>query len=357
MNREQEHHALRQEPLDTPPELEEVLAKAQARAKKRKTIRSGFAMPLGTIAALFILFVGLVNLSPAVAAAMVRIPGLQQLTEFVSFSPSLTEAVEQEFVQSLGLEHTIDDVVMRIEHIIVDGQQLHIFYTLDSPISFNLEISVSARGAEVVEAHEDEWIWATLFLGLNQQIGNGITRKTTIGFDELVPPVVIWEGEVFADNCTEAFRGRLIGEYSFTIRIDEAFTGQQEVIPVDYEFVLDGQRLTITIVELNPAHTRVNIEADWENNTEQLQRLVFHMVNEWGERFDPPAPEAGLINLPAGGDGREGPWRMEDHFLETAFFTESEHLTLVITGVEWIGMEWMGTDTVPLETPLEIRIR
>ena len=82
------------------------------------------------------------------------------------------------------------------------------------------------------------------------------------------------------------------------------------------------------------------------------------MSNENGERFYPPAlSTGGLINLPTGGSGSDGPWRLDTHFLESAFFSGSESLTIYITGVEWIGMEWMGADTILLDEPLMIRIK
>jgi hypothetical protein len=348
-----------------------VFSRAQARAKKR-AIRDRILIPIGTCAALITIFVGLVNFSPVTAAAMERIPGLQQLALFVSFSPSLSEAVDRGFAQPISMEQAIgDNATMRIEHVVVDGWQIHIFYTLDSSVFANMGISVGARATSVVDLPDccrnpdnsgdccTNFVTASLFLGdLRYETANSGLRHLIIGFNEPVPPVVLWEGEVLDNDDTEdGIWGRAIGRYAFVIVIDEAVTGQ-EIYEVNYEFVLEGQRMKVTTVELNPAHTRVNIETDWMTNTKQLQRLVFHMENERGERFGPPAPESGgIINLPAGGDGADGPWRLEDHFLETAFFSESESLTLVITGVEWIGMDWMGPDTVQLEEPIKIRVK
>ena len=332
MNREQEHYMLRQEPIATPPELEDVLAQAQARAKKRNAIRKGFAMPLGTIAAIFILFVAMVNLSPTVASAMERIPGLRQLTIAVSFSPSLTEAVEQDFVQTMGLEQTIGDATMRIEHLVVDNQQLHIFYTLDSPTYFRMDISTVARDVEA-----DEWSgnWATLYMRprlMFENYENGVIRYLIVGFPERVPNVVLFEGALI-DMATrpEPFCGwccQVIGEFSFILELDAEFVGQGELITLDYDFVLDGQHLTLTTVELNPIHTSVNFTADKEN-TAWLRILGFYFENEQGQRFDPPPI---LRNISSGWETM----MMETHFLESVFFAESESLTMFIEEVTWL---------------------
>ena len=361
MNREQEHNALKQELISTTPSLDDVFTKAQARMRKRN-IRNRVITPLSTCLAVLLVFVGLVNFSPAVAMAMEGVPGLQRLAEFVSFSPSLSEAVENEFVQGLELEQLVgDDVIMRVEYVIVDGQQIHIFYSLDSQVYTDLGVSVGARGASTTEIADCcletwmtccyEFIYARMFLAPQRGTKLNDLRQLTIGFEEgmQIPTVVIWEGEVTEGNFIDA---RTIGRYMFTIVIEEVFA-IQESYEVNYSFILDGQGFTITTVELNPAHTRVNLDTDWENNTKILSRLIFYMKNERGERFDPPKPESfDLINLPAGGADFDGPWRLEDHFLNTAFFSESESLVIVI-----LGAEWLDSETTMLEEPIEIRMR
>jgi len=381
MNREQEHSAIRQEFCSYPPELNEVYAKAKARARKR-TIRNSVIRPMYSIVALFVLCVSMVNLSPTVAAAMERIPGLQQLAEFVSFSPSLTEVVEHEFVQAVGMEQAVgDDVTMRIEHVVIDGLQLHIFYMLESPVYTNMAISLGAFGTDAIERVDciqstcfcsaceayNGLVSASLLLFMNSHDTeeNGALRHVVVGFDDLLPSVVFFKGDVLylEPDRSDLWNATTIGQYSFAIVVDEVLA-VQKIFEVNYEFVLEDQRFAVATVELNSAHTRVNLETDWRNNTEHLHRLTFYMINERGERFYPPSLESGgLINLPTGGTGDDddGPWRMEDHFLETAFFSESESLTLVITAVEWKDKLWIGEGVgagiIHLDEPIEIPVK
>jgi len=336
MNRKQEHDILKQDLTSTPPELEDVLARAQARAKRRKTVRNCLVMPASTIAALFILFVGMVNLSPTMASAMEQIPGLRGLTIAVSFSPSLTEAVERDFVQTMDLEQTIGTVTMRIEHLVVDNQQLHIFYTLDSPTYFRMDTNTVAR---CVEAEMRGRGWATLFMKPQLIYENGAIRHLIVGFDEQVPTVVLWEGSLIdmtasCDQCCV-----VIGDFSFTFELDSEFVGQGELMTLGYDFVLDGQRLTLSTVELNPIQTRVTFAAD-EENTAWLRALGFHLENERGQRFDSSAI---LENL-----GTAGGMMTESRFLESAFFAESENLTMVIEEVTWLdkAMAYVRVDLV-----------
>ena len=337
MNREQEHYALSQELVSTPPALEDVLIGAQARAKKR-IVRNYTIMPLCIIAALFALFVGLVNWSPTVAMAMERIPGIQQLVAAVSFSPSLVEAVEQDFIQAMGLEQRIGDVTMRVEHVIVDGQQLHILFTLESETHSNLNISVGAWDAE------EGYMGATRIGSprLYARESNSI-YYVMFEFDDRLPNVVVWAGEVLDMDSDRVWHENIIGEYEFILELDAAFVQAGKIITLDYDFVLDGQYLTITTVELNPAHTRINFTSD-ETNTAWLRALWFYMENEHGERFY-PSHRRGIVANPRAG------WEtmaVETHFLESVFFAESESLTMVIEEVIWLdkSMEYVRINLI-----------
>ncbi|MDR2570873.1 MAG: DUF4179 domain-containing protein [Oscillospiraceae bacterium] len=365
MNREQEYNNLLQEFQSTPPALDDVVTRVFAKNKRRKIIHNCFTIPTGTAASIFIMFIIMINISPVFASAMDHVPSMRSFVEAISFSSSLTEAVKQEFVQTVWQEQTIDDAItIRLEYMIVDGDMVHIFYTVHSLIDTNFGLGFGAFGTDI---KHDKHVDALLILSMDprrDELEDGEIRTISFGFGEPVPPIVIWEGEVHDRGADNVSPGHVIGSYFFTIDIDDAQTGQ-ESIDVYQDFAIDGQRFTITTVQLNPVHTRVNLETDWVNNTELLQRLVFHMINERGEQFNPPTLESGgLINLPAGGVGfdgslelYDGPWRLEDHFLETAFFAQSESLTLVITGVEWIGMEWFGADTIQLDEPILIRVK
>ena len=94
MNRNDEFKALTRALEDEAPSLNASLRKAERRrARKRYMIR-----PLIGLAAVFAVFVALVNLSTPVASALSRIPVLTDLVRAVRFSPSLEAAVQNDYV-------------------------------------------------------------------------------------------------------------------------------------------------------------------------------------------------------------------------------------------------------------------
>ena len=128
MNRMEEYREMMKR-LETVPN---EAATAVDRAKVRRVRRKAVWRAMAGVAAVFCVFIGLVNLSPSVAAACMEIPFLDKLTEAVMFSPSLQKAVEHDYVQPMGLEETQSGITVRVEHVIVDQKQVNVFYTVSS---------------------------------------------------------------------------------------------------------------------------------------------------------------------------------------------------------------------------------
>ena len=99
MNRMDEYTALLAELEQTPEELDHTVNKALNRKNTLQKKRRFFSTTLGGLAACFATFVLLVNLSTPFARACGRIPLLADLAKAVSWSPSLSAAVENDYVQ------------------------------------------------------------------------------------------------------------------------------------------------------------------------------------------------------------------------------------------------------------------
>ena len=97
MNRTEEYKALLAELETTPPELESTVARAMNRGNASQKKWRIFGTSIGSLAACFVGFVLLVNLSTPFARACGRIPLLADLAKAVSWSPSLSAAVENDY--------------------------------------------------------------------------------------------------------------------------------------------------------------------------------------------------------------------------------------------------------------------
>jgi len=346
MNRKQEYQELLAELENTPPALEYAVTRAQARAKKTQNIRRFFFMPASSAAAVFIAFIAMVNLSTPFALACERLPILRELAAAVSFSPSLRTAVDNEYVQTIGLEQTENGITMQIAYVIVDRKQLNIFYTLQSQAYSHMDAAPSILNA-------DGQGFSEYSVSANGSVReNGELRQFVVDFvDNNMPDSLLLECKVHDNGSYAASEPVSIGNeppgisepavlstFTFTLTFDPKFTQQGDVVTLNQDIVLDGQNLTVTTVEIYPTHIRVNFTAD-EKNTAWLQSLNFYFVNEKGNRFDPITngiTATGSVDSPM----------MASHRLESSFFYQSRSLTMYITEAVWLdkGMEKVKID-------------
>lgn len=347
MNRNDEYKALLEELDETPLKLDYALERAQMKceAKKRRKRKAAFA-PVWIAATVFGVFVLLVNISPTFAYAAGRIPYLRDLAKFVALSPSLSAAVENEYVQPINQEQTQNGITARIEYAIIDQKQLNIFYTLvsDTYSRMNADPHISGAGEEKLEGY------STIFGELNAK--NGDLRQITIDFSyDTVPDTVMLKlkvsdnGASADDASAQAGLGleegllseekhkepEIISVFDFTLSLDPNFTAKGETIELNKGFKLDGQKFTLKSAEIYPTHMRFNFDDD-KNNTAWLKNLEFYVETEKGERFE------GISNGISASGSTDSPM-MATHMLESAFFSDSEHLTLHITGVTWLDKD------------------
>ena len=131
MNRNAEYTALLTELEPTPPALEYTVQRAVTRKKTSQKKRRLLGVPLGSLGVCFVGFVLLVNLFPPFAYACGRVPLLRELAKAVAWSPSLSAAVENEFVQPMGISQTKNGITATVQYLIVDQKQVNIFFTLE----------------------------------------------------------------------------------------------------------------------------------------------------------------------------------------------------------------------------------
>jgi hypothetical protein len=340
MNRKEEYGYLLAELNHTPPALEHAVTRAKARAKKTKHIHHFFTIPISSIAAFFIAFVIMVNVSTPVAMACGRIPLLRELAAVVAFSPSLSAAIKNEYIQPIELEQTENGITMRVEYVIVDQKQLNIFYSLQSAAYSNMDVVPSISNRDGTDM-EDYSVLTSCF-----DTPNGELRQITIDFvggdvpGELLLLCEVHDKENNIErgpapmerSQTEEYKEPdVISTFSFVLSFDPYYTSKGDVVALNQSFVLDGQHITAPDIEIYPTHIRLNLLDD-ETNTAWLQALTFYLENEHGERFE--AMKHGI----AATGSIDSPF-MASHRLESSFFSESQRLTLYITDAVWLDKD------------------
>ena len=341
MTRNEEYQQLLKQLDKTPAALEYTLQRAQAREKACRRKWRLLGVPTGSLAVCFTVFVLLVNLFPPFAYACGGVPVLRELAKAVAWSPSLSAAVENQYVQPIGMSQTKNGITATVEYVIVDQKQVNIFFTLEGEYDFlsadRLTLS-PVQQCSILGADFRQPPGTLLRFTLDYGEGNvpdGFTMTFPVFGEQMVkqdasaPLERSYEEDLLSP--AEEPEQEILAEFTFDLRFDPAYTDQGERISVQKDFELDGQILTVTEAEVYPTHVRVHVIGA-EENTAWLKGLGFYLEDEQGNRFE--TISNGIV---ASGD-TDTPANVSFR-LESTYFSRSEHLTLYITGAEWLDKE------------------
>ena len=335
MNRNEEFDRLLEElEREAPASLEPSLEKARRRKRRSRRL---FA-PLGSVAAVFALFVVLVNFSATVANACSQIPFIRELAAAVTFSPSLSDAVDNEFVQPMNQVQEKNGITATVESLIVDQKQVNVFYRLDSQEHTQLEADLDVLNLDGTSAH------CSLSSG-SFNTENGELRHMDIDYlkddvpDALRLILRVYSNEALSDREPDENQDHwdvpdterdYLAEFDLLLQFDPKFTEAGEVIPVNQTVELDGQKITFTDVEIYPSHMRVDVQTD-PGNTAWMKGLDFYILAN-GKKFEP-------ISNGTTATGTLDSKDYTSYRADSAYFHKADKVELVITGATWLSKE------------------
>ena len=354
MNRIEEYEVLLKELETTPENLESTVEKALKRENTFQKKRRILVSSAGSLAACFAAFVLLVNLSVPFARACGSIPLISDLARAVSWSPSLSAAVEHDYVQPMNLSQYQNGITAKVEYLIVDRKQVDVFFSIQSDDYAHLDLD---HPTLTVPGKQDGYASSFSSYGIE----NGDLMELRIDFmDRDVPDCLTMTfgvyddpdryktskpvesslmdyGDELLDENQEEQR-EILATFTFELHFDPTYTEQGAVIDVGETFLLDGQSVTLTEAEIYPTHLRLNFDYD-PANTAWLTELNFYLENERGERFN------GIVNGISATGNPDDP-STDSVWLDSPYFSTGEHLTLHVTGASWIdkGQERVKVD-------------
>ena len=318
MNRNEEFFELLTDLEKNAPDLS-----ASVRKAKDRRSRSVFLYrPLAGVAACFALFVLLVNVSAPVARACANVPIVRQLAEAVTFSRSLSDAVENNYVQPSDMIQEKDGITAKIEYFIVDEKQVNIFYRLESEEYKAMYVQAGPLDKDGVQE-------ACLVRTPINDVPNEELRLITIDYyDNTVPDSV--QLEILAYQLQDDYQenAQPLAEFIFQLEFDAENMAKAIVYPVNKTVVLDGQRITVTDIAVYPTHLRVNTVGATDN-TAWLQGLDFFIETEKG-RFETGA--GGILST----GKKEGHMSFR---ADSTYFYEAKEIRLIITGARWLSKD------------------
>ena len=348
MNRMEELQALERALEQSTEASLQTLDRAQARLRRRNR---RISRTFGSVCAVFALFVVLVNFCAPVAYACSKVPGLRELAEAVTFSRSLTDAVNNQYVQPISLQQRQSGITASVEYLIVDQKQVNVFFRL------------SGEGYETLDAeadftHPDETRLGSCTFGANDaHVPVGQLQSATVelldgdvpgemlfhldvlcrDWDYSTPPEAVPEDDLFHPHHRNP---DYLANFAFQLEFDPTFTAKAKIYPVNQTVELEGKAITIDQVEVYPTHLRVIVSEDPENEAE-LKRLFFHIETDWGMKFE--TESNGTVSF------RFDDSNVTTYRADSTYFYRANRLRMVITGAEWLNHD-METTYVNLVT-------
>ena len=333
MNRMDEFYSYKSELSSSIPDLS--AANAISRAKKHRKHSLLWKAPMLSLLSTAALFILLVNLFPAVALGMSKLPYLEDLVAAVAFNPSLKIAVDNDYVQIVGDRQSKDEVTASVEYMIIDAGHISIFFKIDAPVEagqWRYDF-FDDHGYRLPAAISYDTMYETGKLeeiNLDYLDGSDIPAELQFKLNITVAPnyqetqTAIYDPATGEYTAPQSDTGR---EYEFLFHLypDEAFRKNIVSLPIHQWVDLEGQRIYLDYLNIYPTQARLFLEVD-PDNTALLKGLDITFVDEKGNRFD---PKAGGIT----GTYDTDALNMNSLFYESSYFFEADHLTMLIEGM------------------------
>lgn len=335
---------------DYPEGLADVERRLDRRILKEKRKKRALYSSLGTVAA-SLAFVLLVNTSTAFANSVSRIPVLSELADFVKLDRGLSSAIENDYVQEVGLTAWDGEKTLMLPYVLADERNLVLFFQL--PKDFVLE--------------EEEWIMVDMKKMTDRTTGENIKDGFTYGSGSLpgqsleenkgylmqrynfiersLPQSIAIEVELevtrYEQSEAQAAAGeegthvsRSAGTYSFDVDFN---TFREPVVyPVNREYTLKGQKVTVKEMTAYPTGTEVTFEFP-EGNSAWVRGLDIALEQDGKVKEN----TSGMITSTY--DDEKG---KRSIFIDSNYFEEPKEQALLLRGVRILekDLEYLTVD-------------
>ncbi|MGG4494237.1 DUF4179 domain-containing protein [Brevibacillus reuszeri] len=266
-----------------PPQIEQYIRNGikQANLVKQKRRRRYIRLGSGAAACMLLLsFFFSIKLSPAVAAYVSHIPGMEKLVELISDDKGMRLAVEHNMVQSVGASTSLDGVSFTIDQVLMDQKRMLVFYTLQSE---KLDQHVSLDKIELTNPNGKDWQY-----GISWSPGNhkeaSVSRDrfdVYISEDSNIPETLTAKVTVAIDNAPQDTPLYV----SFAIDKTKYVSLEKQVYPVMKEVTVDGLHFTIEQIAVFPTQTEVSILFDPANKKHVFDFDQLRLVDEKGQNY------------------------------------------------------------------------
>ncbi|MBO8172124.1 MAG: DUF4179 domain-containing protein [Bacillaceae bacterium] len=281
LNRLREHY----DSVEVPDTIDVAIRNGMRRAKSRRRVSPKWT---GTVAAavLVLLFLTLVRVSPVFAAYVSNIPGMEKIVELVRFDKGLVSAIENEFVQPIGVSDEHDGIKITLDSAIVDEEQMVVFYTIETDDSDgNLDLYVIDLLNEQGKEMQVSMSYARPVRDQEKENGRWTNEMRFYFNDEPVPEKMTLRAHV-KKGANYKSAETLPSTWEFPITIDHSkFEGKKETYELNRTLNIENQKIVFDKMEVFPTRIGVHIAFPEENTYKIFGFEDLELVDETGETW------------------------------------------------------------------------
>ena len=268
----------------------------QAIKGSEKTRKRYFVKCASSIAAILLIFVLGVNVSPVFAAYARKLPGISQLVEIVKFDKGLEKAVDEGFVQNIG--KTVEDkgIKFTIDNVIVDKSRLVMTYTIETTEDYDDlyigEMKLSDSNDIGLETGYD------IDMAPNSNFKEKKKKSATInvvGPEKGFPENIIIKCLSFKSQKENSSK-EIKGDWTINLKLDKKL---MDVKPKEFVInkagLVDNVEFLIEKMKVYPTNVEVNISMDKESNYFNKYEKLFFKAD--GVYFVPKDNDELVIDL------------------------------------------------------------
>jgi len=269
------------EQLAIPEGIDAAIRSGMRLGQQRKRRRMLTRVASYTACLLLLASIASVRFSPAVAAYIGDIPGLRSLVQLINYDKGLRLALENDFMQPVGLSEEHDGIKLTVDGILADDTRIIVFYTLKNTDGRKRVINLR----EVKLVNDQDTKTSTSF-GSSDFSEDWESKQGMIDFYLLegssIPDLLDLElmvGKEFPVAASDPV-------WRFVIPIDKGkFEGLKETYEINQTVNVEGQLITFEKMTVYP--TRIGLEVAYDpTNTKKLFYFDdIRIEDEKGETF------------------------------------------------------------------------
>lgn len=278
--------------IPIPNDIDLYIQKGMLKAKKKKLRRTQLFRISSFAAAVLIILFSSMRMSPAFAAFMSNIPGMENVVNLISHDRGLQLSLENDFIQPIGVSDKQEGITFTVDGIIVDEGRLNVFYTIQNDSKYP---HVEIMGSRLLTETGQEMRYTVSSSQNTQPTTNVIQNRLDFNFlDHTKLPDSVLLSVKMAEVSTSptttdqiSSEDRLLDSaWQVKIPIDhDKFANLQEEIETNKTLEVDGQKITFKKVTIYPTRIALDVEFDPNNSKKIFGFRGLTIENEKGEKL------------------------------------------------------------------------